>query len=192
MSEAQHDPGGRSFFPLPPNIAGDAAYSPCGRYRHFLLRENRTLLAPGQRTALFVGLNPSTATAQQDDPTCRREQGIAWREGCRFYAKANVMDYRATEPARLRDPDVIPRSDANLDWIAKLAVGVRRDGGFIVAAWGLIHPSLRHYAEEALAALKQSGAPIYCLGLTQSGAPRHPLYLQRGAKLRPFPPVVLS
>lgn len=187
--EAQHDPGGRTRYPLPDHIRGDAAFSPCGRYRHALFRERigDYLIPTSARTALFIGMNPSTAAADVDDPTCRREQAVAWREGCRFYVKANVMDWRATEPARLRWAGVVPRSDANLDWIARLARGARMDGGFAVAAWGALPAAQQPYATEALEVLKAAGVPLFCLGFTRAGHPRHPLYLASGAPLLPFP-----
>lgn len=50
------------------NLMTEAAISDCGMYRYWLSRR----LSMGERTVLFVGLNPSTADALQDDPTIRR------------------------------------------------------------------------------------------------------------------------
>ena len=38
MSAASHDPGGKVTMGLAEGVTGDAAFSPCGRYRHALLR----------------------------------------------------------------------------------------------------------------------------------------------------------
>lgn len=186
-TEPGHDPGGSRFFQLAEGVQGDAAFSPCGQYRHTLLRWRDPGLFGGiGRTALFIGMNPSTATADRDDPTCRREQEYAWREGCTHYAKVNVMDYRATFPATLREPGVTPRSDVNLEWIRQMAYAARADGGFAVAAWGVLHPDLQRYADEARAALIGERVPLFCLGRTKSGAPKHPLYQPADAKLVAF------
>ncbi|MCH7984950.1 MAG: DUF1643 domain-containing protein, partial [Chloroflexi bacterium] len=47
-----------------PNIA---RFSGCHRYRYVLTRE-----FGGDSTCLFIMLNPSSADADQDDPTIRR------------------------------------------------------------------------------------------------------------------------
>lgn len=187
MSDILHNPGGKSSFPLKPGITGDAAFSPCGQYRHVLFRERSFQAAQSHTTALFIGMNPSTARADLDDPTVQREQAVAWREGARFFVKVNVMDYRATDPRTLREEGLAPRSTTNLDWIRQMAEAARNDGGFAVAAWGLLHPAFQKYADEALAVLLATKVPLSCLGYTKDGHPRHPLYLQSNAHRRPFP-----
>lgn len=182
----QHDPGGKRTLPLMKGVVGDAAFSPCGRYRHALFREQANGLPGAESTALFVGMNPSTAGAAHDDPTCQREQRVAWRRRCRFYVKVNVMDYRATHPDDLIRPGVDPRSDTNLEWITRLAAKAAEGGGFAVAAWGVLKPAHRTYAAEALAALRASGLPIFCFGTTKDGSPKHPLYLSASTPLVPF------
>lgn len=185
-AQARHDPGGSRSFPLAVGVVGDAIFSPCQRYRHALMREWPVLLASKARPALFIGMNPSTADAMRDDPTCKREQGFARRENCTQYIKVNVMDYRATYPLDLRELGVVPRSDTNLSWIRRFAQHTRDLNGFAVAAWGVIHADLKHYTDEALAVLRATGVELLCLGVSLSGAPRHPLYQPADAKLVPF------
>jgi hypothetical protein len=74
-----------------------AEMSECGEYRYWLSRR----LSMGERFVLFVGLNPSTADAMQDDPTIRREVDFARRWGYDWYLKGNVYAYRSTDPKRL-------------------------------------------------------------------------------------------
>lgn len=69
--------------------ASGAELSPCGRYRYRLWRA----WATEGRSALIVGLNPSTADATEDDPTIRREVAFAKRWGC------SVGETRAPEKA---------------------------------------------------------------------------------------------
>ena len=56
-----------------------AHFSRCGRYRYAL--ERTFSGAGGDGSVLLVMLNPSTADAEQDDPTIRRCQGFARRLG---------------------------------------------------------------------------------------------------------------
>lgn len=51
---------------MPDYVEGDADIR--GKYRYSLMRR----LATGRGTVLFVGLNPSTATATEDDHTVTR------------------------------------------------------------------------------------------------------------------------
>ena len=61
----------------PQYLEMSAELSEDGRYRYWLSRR----LEMGERTVLFVGLNPSTADVQQDDPTIRKWVGFARRWG---------------------------------------------------------------------------------------------------------------
>src|SRR6266478_5501471 len=92
----EFDPGGRRTFPMPAGIRGGAHISECQRYRLSLWREWGE--DDGPPPALWIGMNPSTATGDLDDPTIRREFGFTRRIGLRRYVKTNVMDYRASFP----------------------------------------------------------------------------------------------
>jgi hypothetical protein len=121
----------------------------------------------------FVMLNPSTADARELDPTLRRCLGSAQRWGCGGFEVGNVYAYRSTDPKGLRkvlDP-VGPLNDAALVQIAQACTfGV-------VAGWG-VHAE-RTRADHVLALLAEHARVLH-LGLTASGAPRHPLYLPNG------------
>ena len=70
-----------------------AIISPCGRYRYRLDRR----WGDG-RTMGFIMLNPSTADAENDDPTIRRCIGFAKREGCDAIAVVNLYALREGRP----------------------------------------------------------------------------------------------
>jgi hypothetical protein len=95
-----HDPKGKVRLTLQPGVDGSAEFSECGRYRHWLKREwgFRRFTDGREPYALWIGMNPSTAEANVDDPTIRREMGFTRRMGLDCYAKVNIMDYRATFP----------------------------------------------------------------------------------------------
>ena len=147
----------------------DAVMSECGTYRYMLRRKSETLYSE-RGTALFVMLNPSTADATKDDPTIRRCRGFAKAWGCAGILVANLYAYRSTDPRNLwkaADP-VGPENDA---WLSRLA----RECGDVICAWGAHAKPERVKAVSLM--MRASGARLFCLGTTKSGAPKHPLYI---------------
>jgi hypothetical protein len=152
-------------------IKGDAAsvavYSDCERYRYLLTR----VWADGGARALFVMLNPSTATEVQNDPTVERCERRARAMGCGAFRVVNIFAWRATDPKEMRavaDP-VGPGNDA-----AIVESGAWADR--IVCAWGTHGAHLgRGAAVERL--LRATGRDLSVLGLTKAGHPQHPLYI---------------
>lgn len=135
-----------------------------GRYRY---RLDRAWDEQG-RNVLFVMLNPSTADAEQDDPTLRRCLRFAQDWGYGSLTVANLYAYRATLPADLKravDP-VGPECDHHLERCA-------REASLIVAAWGVHDESGR--AQQVRRVL---GPEATALAWTKAGQPRHPLYLR--------------
>ena len=140
-----------------------ARISPCSMYRYSLSRTWDTSLP----RVLFVGLNPSTADDQCDDPTVRRCIGFAQRWGYGGLILVNLFAYRTTDPSGLTEVDD-PIGSENDHWIAVEQARVDR----VVAAWGN-HGVLLNRDEAVLETLTRA----YCLGITKAGCPRHPLYL---------------
>ena len=144
-----------------------AVYSDCERYRYLL---TRTWDTTGKR-ALFIMLNPSTATEVQNDPTVERCERRARTLGFGAFRVCNIFAWRDTDPKKMRaaaDP-VGPENDAAIldstHWADR-----------IVCAWGSHGAHLDRGAKmEAL--LRETGLPLYHLGLTQAGQPKHPLYI---------------
>ena len=170
-AQDRHDPKGKVKLKLAGDVTGDARFSPCGRYRPLLIRE----FDAGEGSILWIGMNPSTAAGDVDDPTVRRETDFSRAWGFRRFVKANVMDYRATHPKDLTAPGVAPCSAENLSIIRAEAAGAGR----IMLAFGALLPPLRRYGEDVVAALRADGRALFCLGLTKAGAPRHPLYMRK-------------
>ena len=177
MSEHMHDPGGKVRIGIESHTVGDAHFSPCGRYRVWLSRTFSDIQGNGM--ALWIGMNPSTAAADVDDPTVRRETNFTRRWGLSNYLKTNVMDYRATHPRMLLEPGVDPCSSDNLPAIREFA----SQADLIVLAFGALHPKLKVYGEDVVRTLKGDGRRLRCLGLTKEGLPRHPLYIRNDAEL---------
>jgi hypothetical protein len=131
---------------------------------------------------LWIGMNPSTAEADVDDPTIRREIAFTKREGFEGYAKCNVMDYRATDPKRLLDEDVAPTSRDNLHFIANYAQAASK----IVVCWGKLPKKLKRYARRVTHMLREEGHTLMCLGCNSDGSPKHPLYVHSDLSLLPW------
>ena len=117
----------------------------------------------------FIGLNPSTADENIDDPTVRRCMGYAtdWHFG--GMVMLNLFAYRSTDPNQLqkvKDP-IGPENDIYIRFNSKLA-------GLIIVAWGI----RGDYLSRDLVVLNFLKRP-YCLALSKNGAPRHPLYLRK-------------
>jgi hypothetical protein len=151
-----------------PPMQRAAAISACGRYRYVLGRR----WGAGD-TVAFLMLNPSTADANQDDPTIRRCIGFARSWGYGGLVVANLYAWRATKPADLwkaADP-VGPDNDAHL---ARVAAGC----ALLVAAWGAHARTDRIAAVLALVAKAPDAGGVFALGTTKTGQPKHPLYLR--------------
>jgi hypothetical protein len=177
-----HDPGGKVRIGLEQDIEGGAYFSPDGRHRHLLWRFWQDgITRPG--FVFWIGMNPSTADASVDDPTVKKERKFTKRWGYGGYVKANVMDYRATDPKRLMDPGIVPCTDHNLEVI----IDVARQADVIVLAFGSPHKKLRHHGQNVVRAIHGIGKPMHCLALTKDGLPGHPLYLKDTSELVPFP-----
>jgi hypothetical protein len=145
-------------------VERDAYISACGKYRYSIERVWDRQLP----SVLFIGLNPSVADAEVDDPTLNRCIRFAkdWGYGGVFVG--NLFAYRATDPkelTRIGDP-VGPENDV---WLARLRTAV----DLAVAAWGY-----RGALHDRAAMVAQNLGRLHCLGTTRSGAPRHPLYVR--------------
>ncbi len=97
----------------------NAVISECGRYRYVLTRQ----VGPGTRTATFILLNPSTADANNDDPTIRRCIGFARQWGCGKLTVLNLFAVRATDPQWMKAASD-PVGPENKAWFEKTLADV--------------------------------------------------------------------
>ncbi len=150
---------------------GDAAsvalYSDCEQYRYELTR----IWDPAGGKALFVMLNPSTATEIQNDPTVERCERRARSLGFGAFRVCNIFAYRATNPRHMRaqgDP-VGPANDTAIqqscDWADQ-----------IICAWGT-HGEHMNRGPAVTDLLRAQPKPLFHLGLSKAGHPKHPLYI---------------
>jgi hypothetical protein len=156
-------------------------FSPDRRHRYSLVHRWNPLF--GERLIMWIGLNPSTADEAQLDPTLRRIARFSQRDGYDGFWMANLFGLRTPYPKEMMaDPDPVGlENDASL-----IAAAGRCDR--IVAAWGVSGA----YQARADAVVRLFGKrELWCLGTTQAGHPRHPLYVAGDQKLVRFKPQVV-
>lgn len=161
-----------------------AVFSRCGHYRYTLSRQ----WDPTRPIVAFIGLNPSTADQTTNDPTVTRCIGYALRWKMGGYVMLNAYAFRATKPANMKagrrfdDSPIVtddPIGRLNDQAIRRVARVALDSGGLVIAAWG-------NHCDEARAEAVLSLIPdsVHCLGVNQSGSPKHPLYLKSAEEPR--------
>lgn len=166
-------------------IQKNAIISDCGKYRYLLHRRWRNA---SERFAYFVMLNPSTADAEQDDPTIRRCINFAHDAGCDGFYVVNLFAFRATDPSLLGHVRFDPVGEENDLWLER-AVAAARHNNPLVVAWGATHAASQvmrdriRFVEQLCRDYKVVPS---CLGATKDGHPRHPLYVRSDQPLTPY------
>jgi len=146
----------------------DATLSPCGKYRHHLVRR---VDDKNDKILTFIMLNPSTADATMDDPTIRKCKGFCERLGYSVLSVVNLFDYRATDPKQLKLVSE-PCSKHNLGCIRATAIMSDK----VICAWG-IGGTFGRQNEKILELMAKEKIPAYALDITKDGHPKHPLYI---------------
>jgi len=160
-----------------------AEFSDCGQYRYALWR---IWGAPGDAIAAFIGMNPSSATADADDTTVRQCGKYARRWGYSGLLMLNIWAIRGTDPAEALRGDVDPVGPENNGWIVAYAedgwltypdeAGAAPAGehriGLFVAAWGA-QGAMNNRGEQVARRITH-WRNLYCLGTTKGGHPWHP------------------
>lgn len=163
-----------------------ARFSPCGRYRFELRRQ--WVDGPVPRTVTFVMLNPSTADAEQDDPTIRKCIGFAQRWEFEALVVVNVLAYCATKPDDIPSYSGMAIGIDNRKWLQSAIL----ESELIVPAWGRERTQFTRAYKIARSVLYcmtiRSQQPTECLGFNRDGSPKHPLYIPYTADRVPFRP----
>jgi hypothetical protein len=127
-----------------------------------------------------IGINPSTADEQQDDPTIRRVVGFGVRLGFGGALMLNVGAYRATDPSNWKAATDPIGPENTIEHLKKYVDQFRVQT--VVAAWGkngVAHPTTCRSIVQAFPGIK-------CWGKNSDGSPRHPLMLPYETHLVPF------
>jgi hypothetical protein len=137
----------------------------------------------GENTLYCIGVNPSTATPENYDPTITRVSHVANKNGFDSFIMLNICPLRATNPDDL--PKVPDWKEHNINTDAVLRV--IKNGSTVWAAWGDLitkRPWLIECRNGVLNQIRKYRKVNWVkMGeLTKYGNPRHPLYL----KYQPF------
>jgi hypothetical protein len=121
----------------------------------------------------FIGLNPSKANEENNDPTVRRCIGFAQRWGYGGLLMLNLYSFMATMPCDLwrkhrMAGDIVGGARG---FIISLREYAQKYGAEqVIAAWGA--DKLERWKT-----VKASDWKMDCLKINESGQPGHPLYL---------------
>ncbi len=123
--------------------------------------------------AALIGVNPSIANEYENDATIRKDLGFAKRNGWSCITKINLFDFVATDVRELARADV-PNSLENNVYLFR----VMQEADIVVPCWGppekLPKRLQGEWRKVALWAANQR-KPLYCIGTTKHGHPRHTL-----------------
>jgi hypothetical protein len=150
-------------------IKKDAVIDHTGKYRYSLLRSWDDTL----NTVVFIMLNPSTADANEDDPTIRRCTTYAKSWGYGSLEVVNLFAYRATDPNQLLVAED-PIGFENNSYILKAI----SNASLVVLAWGTKGILLNRH-KDVLSLLHTN--ELHCISISKDGHPKHPLYLKGDA-----------
>jgi hypothetical protein len=116
-------------------------------------------------------LNPSTADEVQNDPTVERCERRARHLGFGSFRVTNIFAWRATDPRDMKAA-LDPIGSENDRILTKGATWADQ----IIAAWG-VHGAHLGRGPQVAAMLRNGKTPVFHLGLSKQGHPKHPLYL---------------
>lgn len=147
----------------------DATISECKKYRYRLSRVwNKNL-----PIICFIMLNPSTADDQKDDRTINRIINFAKSWGFGGVVVVNLYGFRSSKPKDLRQQQD-PEGPDNRRHVTEV-IG---EADMVIYAWGnnKREPNwLRNLVENP-----------YCIDISKTGIPKHPLYLKSILQPKPY------
>lgn len=139
----------------------DAIFSDCGKFRYVLKRQ--WSYAPG---AMCIGLNPSTANAEKDDPTirilCKHLEALGYGS----LWMTNLYALVSSKPESLWD--VADNQGDNDKWLQY----ARRQSEIVIFCWGTFKGI--EYRENQVMKMFPEGKVF---GFSKQGMPLHPMSL---------------
>jgi hypothetical protein len=147
-----------------------AHFSPCGKHRMMLAR----IWDIKKPLIMFIGLNPSTANSETDDPTIRRIRSMVKGWGYGGFYMMNLFTFISTDPKKLNIKEGnLPDSDW---WLTMTADSVEK----VVFCWGNFNVLGRDNE------LKKMFPEAWALHINKNGSPKHPLYCRSDSQLIRF------
>jgi hypothetical protein len=146
-----------------------------------------TLGTEGARPLICIGVNPSTATPDELDPTLRSVQKKSEIHGFDSWIMLNLYPLRATNPNELSPSPELNLHLENLNHINRI---FNRCSPVIWVAWGNLITK-RPYLVNCLEDIYKVSLDHPCKWITigkesKAGHPHHPLYLSNSSALKEF------
>lgn len=160
---------------FPENIYRRAEFSADRKHRMLLQRGTGNLL-------MFIGLNPSSAGADEEDATSRRFMAFSDSLGFDGYIAVNLASIIETDSLKLRHIAVVDRNDPTAPSWVDFAI---TKTSATCACWGASQHLLPGAARRMCNRIARH-RDILCLGTTKMGHPKHPLYLKGDTRLRNY------
>lgn len=145
-----------------------AEFSLCRKYRYVLWR----VWDQDLPKAMCIGLNPSTANADNPDPTIQNLIRILRNNGYGSLYMTNLFALVSPYPEDLRAcPDPVKDNDR---WLSKM----RDFCDVVIFCWG----NFKQAEYRAKKMIWNIEKPM-CFGKNANGSPKHPLYMKQSTKL---------
>lgn len=139
-----------------------AEFSEDRKYRYALWR----IWDESKPKIMFIGLNPSTASENMDDPTIRRVKRFARDWGYGGVFMCNLFAFVTAYPEELKSCD--DPLGSNDFWLNRY----KKNVAHVLFAWGSFKE-----AEERAKQVEGMFPEAVCLGFNKNGSPKHPLYV---------------
>ena len=120
----------------------------------------------------FIGLNPSTAAEEKNDPTINKIINITNFNGYGGFYMFNLFTIVSPDPKVLHK--LVDDFGYNLSIIKSITMQLKMN---IVFCWG----NFETYGRDQI--MKELFKDSYALGINKNGSPKHPLYLPTETKL---------
>jgi hypothetical protein len=139
-----------------------ALFSDCKKHRLSLWR----IWDKDKPMVMFIGLNPSTANAIDDDPTIRRVKSMAKSWGFGGVYMMNLFTFISTDPKNLNI------KQGNLSESDTILIEISNKCTEVIFAWGNFNVFGRD--KEIIKMYPYAKA----LHINKNGSPKHPLYVR--------------
>lgn len=155
-----------------------ATFSPCKSYRYLLERE----WAEGPTLSVCM-LNPSTADAEKNDRTVSKCIARAQANGFGSLIVVNLYAFRSTDPDILWHRWAVCQEIIGPENNFFITQAARRCSRFMIGWGGTMakagRATMPHCRDNRVLELIREvhKKPLLCLGVTNFGFPRHPLYV---------------
>jgi hypothetical protein len=150
-----------------------ASFSYCRKYRYALWRiwdETKPLV-------MFIGLNPSTANENENDPTIRSVQRISKANGYGGFYMMNCWAYVSTDPEKLRDHRW---NELICEWNDNMLTTIKARCKDVVFAWGSFSIVSETGRDKELLEMFPNAKALF---INKNGSPKHPLFCKSDTKL---------